>query len=149
MSKVDLEQLAKEAFAEVRQGADSREIVCKIGSLPPFYGDRSMMRLVFINLLSNAVKFTRTRPRAEIEIGCKEASQEVVVFVKDNGVGFDMKYVNKLFGVFQRLHTSHIFEGTGIGLATIQRIIQRHGGKVWAEGTVDRGAIFYFSAPKP
>jgi PAS domain S-box-containing protein len=148
MSQVDLAQLAKEALAEVRQGTDGRNIACTIGSLPAFYGDRSMMRLVFINLLSNAVKFTRTRKRAEIEIGCKEADQEVVVFVKDNGVGFDMKYVNKLFGVFQRLHTAQTFEGTGIGLATVQRIVQRHGGRVWAEGTVDSGATFYFSAPK-
>jgi PAS domain S-box-containing protein len=149
-SLINLEQLVKEALSEVRQETDGRNIVWNIGKLPNFYGDRSMLRLVFVNLLSNAVKFTRTRPQAEIEIGCDEANeQEVVVFVKDNGVGFDMKYVNKLFGVFQRLHTSQTFEGTGIGLATVQRIVQRHGGKVWAEGLVDQGATFYFSAPKP
>jgi PAS domain S-box-containing protein len=149
-SLVNLEQLVREALSEVRQETDGRDIVWNIGTLPNFYGDRSMLRLVFINLLSNAVKFTRTRPRAEIEIGCDEANQnEVVVYVKDNGVGFDMKYVNKLFGVFQRLHPSQTFEGTGIGLATVQRIVQRHGGKVWAEGLVDQGATFYFSAPKP
>jgi PAS domain S-box-containing protein len=153
---VNLEQLVKEALSEVRQETDGRNIVWSIGTLPNFYGDRSMLRLVFVNLLSNAVKFTRTRPRAEIEIGCDAANKdEIVVFVKDNGVGFDMKYVGKLFGVFQRLHPAQAFEGTGIGLATVQRIVQRHGGKVWAEGLVDRGATFYisapnnFSAPKP
>ena len=147
---VNLEQLVKEAVSEVRQETDGRNIVWNIGKLPNFYGDRSMLRLVFVNLLSNAVKFTRTRPQAEIAVGCDEANKdEVVVFVRDNGVGFDMKYVNKLFGVFQRLHTSQTFEGTGIGLATVQRIVQRHGGKVWAEGMVDQGATFYFSAPKP
>jgi PAS domain S-box-containing protein len=145
---VNLEQLVKEALSEVRPETDGRDIVWNIGALPNFYGDRSMLRLVFVNLLSNAVKFTRTRPRAEIEIGCAQANgNEVVVFVKDNGVGFDMKYVNKLFGVFQRLHPSQTFEGTGIGLATVQRIVQRHGGKVWAEGLVDQGATFYISAP--
>ncbi|HTB18021.1 MAG TPA: ATP-binding protein [Bryobacteraceae bacterium] len=147
-SLVNLEQLVREAIGEVRLETEGRNIVWNIGRLPNFYGDRSMLRLVFVNLLSNAVKFTRLRPQAEIEIGSDDAKEnEIVVFVRDNGVGFDMKYVNKLFGVFQRLHPSQTFEGTGIGLATVQRIVQRHGGKVWAEGLVDRGATFYISAP--
>jgi PAS domain S-box-containing protein len=147
---VSLAQLAREALAEVRQDTEGRNIEWKIGALPDFYGDRSMLRLVLVNLIANAVKFTRQRPQAEIEIGCADGNRdELVVFIKDNGVGFDMKYVGKLFGVFQRLHQSDAFEGTGIGLATVQRIIHRHGGKVWAEGAVDRGATFYFSGPRP
>jgi PAS domain S-box-containing protein len=145
-----LTQLVREALSEVREDAGGRNIAWKVGTLPDFYGDRSMLRLVLVNLISNAIKFTRTRTQAEIEIGCADGnSDNLVVFVRDNGVGFDMKYVNKLFGVFQRLHQASEFEGTGIGLATVQRIIHRHGGKVWAEGVVDGGATFYFSAPNP
>src|ERR1700738_2441565 len=117
---VSLDQLVEEALTEVRQDTEGRNIVWKVGRLPAWYGDRSMLRLVFVNLISNAVKFTRTRSQAEIEIGCMNQEQEqVVVFIRDNGVGFDMKYVNKLFGVFQRLHAPEAFEGTGIGLATV------------------------------
>jgi PAS domain S-box-containing protein len=146
---VSLAQLVREALAEVRQDTEGRNIAWRISALPDFYGDRSMLRLVLVNLISNAIKFTRTRPQAEIEIGCTDGNRdELIVFVRDNGVGFDMKYVNKLFGVFQRLHPSDAFEGTGIGLATVQRIVHRHGGKVWAEGVVDSGATFYFSAPR-
>ena len=146
---VSLEQLVKEALSEVQQETDGRKIDWRIGALPNLYGDRSMLRLALVNLVSNAVKFSRKRPQAEIEIGCTDGKQEeIVVFIKDNGVGFDMKYVNKLFGVFQRLHRTEEFEGTGIGLATVQRIIHRHGGRIWAEGLVDKGATFYFSVPK-
>jgi PAS domain S-box-containing protein len=147
---VSLSQLVSEAVTEARQDTEGRNIDWKIGALPNFYGDRSMLKLVVVNLISNALKFTRTRPQARIEIGCTEGNRnDLIIFVRDNGVGFDMTYENKLFGVFQRLHQANAFEGTGIGLATVQRIIHRHGGKVWAEGLVDRGATFFFSAPKP
>jgi light-regulated signal transduction histidine kinase (bacteriophytochrome) len=145
---VDLEQLVKEVVAELRQETAGRDIAWKIGALPACYGDRSMLKLVFVNLISNAVKFTHMRTRAEIEIGCVDGKKsEVEVFVRDNGAGFDMQYANKLFGVFQRLHPTEEFEGTGIGLATAQRIIHRHGGKIRADGAVDQGATFYFSLP--
>jgi PAS domain S-box-containing protein len=145
---VSLEQLVKEVRDEMQPETGGRNIMWKIGALPDLYGDRSMLRLALVNLMSNAVKFTRERPRAEIEIGSLTKSDDgVTVFIKDNGVGFDMKYVNKLFGVFQRLHRAEAFEGTGIGLATVQRIIHRHGGKIWAEALVDGGATFSFSIP--
>jgi signal transduction histidine kinase len=143
-----LDQLVKEGVAEIRLDTGGRDIVWKIHPLPVCYGDRSMLRLVIGNLLSNAVKFTRMRAQAEIEIGCADGEDEVEVFVRDNGAGFDMQYVDKLFGVFQRLHLPEEFEGTGIGLATVRRIIHRHGGEVRAEGGVDQGATFYFSLPK-
>ncbi|HEY2122152.1 MAG TPA: ATP-binding protein, partial [Chthoniobacterales bacterium] len=146
---VDLEQLVKDVVGEIAPDTQGRKILWRIGSLPSCYGDPAMLRLVFGNLVSNGVKFTRTREQAEIEIGSlNHTPDEVVLFVKDNGVGFDMKYKDKLFGVFQRLHSQEAFEGTGIGLATVQRIIHRHGGRVWAEGSVDHGATFYVALPK-
>jgi light-regulated signal transduction histidine kinase (bacteriophytochrome) len=145
---MSLDQLVKEVVAEIAQDTTGRDIVWKIHPLGVCYGDRSMLRLVIFNLLANAVKFTRMRAQAEIEIGCVDGKDEVEVFVRDNGAGFDMQYVNKLFGVFQRLHLPEEFEGTGIGLATVRRIIHRHGGEVRAEGGVDQGAILYFSLPK-
>ena len=145
---VSLDQLTKDAVAEIGQDTGARIIIWKIEPLPVCYGDRSMLKLVMVNLVSNAVKFTNMRARAVIEIGCLDRENEVEVFVRDNGAGFDMLYVDKLFGVFQRLHLPEQFEGTGIGLATVRRIIHRHGGEVRAEGNVDQGATFYFSLPK-
>jgi K+-sensing histidine kinase KdpD len=146
---VSLDQIVQEAMTEVRQDVNERRIIWKVDSLPQWYGDRSMLRLAMVNLISNAVKFTRTRQSAEIEIGCRERHDDrIVLFVRDNGVGFDMKYSDKLFGVFQRLHPQESFEGTGIGLATVQRIIHRHGGQVWAESKIEAGATFYFSLSK-
>jgi light-regulated signal transduction histidine kinase (bacteriophytochrome) len=145
-----LDELARDVASEAGREAAGRSIVWKIGALPRMRGDRPMLRIALVNLISNAVKFTRTRSPAEIEIGCADgAPDEIVVFVRDNGVGFDMAYVDKLFCVFQRLHQLEAFEGTGIGLAMVERIMSRHGGRVWAEGVVDGGATFYFSAPKP
>ena len=146
---VNLGQLVEEALAEVRRDVGDRKIVWRVGKLPVGYGDRAMIRLALVNLISNAVKFTRTRMPAEIEIGQMPATaDQVTVFVRDNGVGFDMKYVGKLFGVFQRLHSTEAFEGTGIGLATVQRIAHRHGGTAWGEGSLDQGATFYLSISK-
>jgi len=147
---VSMDQLLKEVQSEIAQETEGRNMTWRVGALPDLYGDRSMLKLALVNLVSNAIKFTRTRPSPEIEIGSSDQpSNGVVVFVKDNGVGFDMKYVNKLFGVFQRLHRAEEFEGTGIGLATVQRIVHRHGGRIWAEGQVGAGATFYVSLPKP
>jgi signal transduction histidine kinase len=146
---VDLEQLVPQVIAELSQDTGGRDIAWKVGALPFCYGDRAMLRIVLVNLISNAVKFTRARPQAEIEIGCgRKANDKVEIFVKDNGVGFDMEHANKLFGVFQRLHLPEEFEGTGIGLATVQRIVHRHGGTCWAESALDHGATFHFTVPR-
>jgi signal transduction histidine kinase len=147
---VDLGQTVKSVLAELGPDIQGRKIAWRVGDLPKCTGDPAMLRLVFTNLISNALKFTRTREQAEIEIdSLNHQPDDVTVFVKDNGVGFDMKYENKLFGVFQRLHSQAAFEGTGIGLATVQRVVHRHGGRVWAEGAVNKGATFYVALPKP
>jgi signal transduction histidine kinase len=146
--RLDLAALVKEVQSEVSSEAADRSIVWKVQEdLPEVFADRALLKMVLVNLLSNAVKYTRTRAVAEIEIGTTAADGETVVYVRDNGVGFDMQYVNKLFGVFQRLHVQNEFEGTGIGLANVQRIIHRHHGRVWADGILDVGATFSFSLP--
>ncbi|HEY6084647.1 MAG TPA: ATP-binding protein [Nitrospira sp.] len=145
---VNLNQLVKAVIHDLRLDLQAKTISWTIDSLPDVSGDPAMLRQVYMNLISNAVKFTATRSEPKIEIGIRPgAPGEVDLFVRDNGVGFDMQYVNKLFGVFQRLHRNDEFEGTGIGLANVRRIIHRHGGRTWAEGALDQGATFYFSLP--
>jgi PAS domain S-box-containing protein len=147
--EVDLDELFRNTVAEFREETKERAIVWEIPPLPSVRADRALLRMVLVNLISNAVKFTGARAEAKIEIGCVPGSDtETVVFIHDNGAGFDQKYADKLFGVFQRLHAQDQFEGTGIGLANVRRIIHRHAGQVWAEGEVDGGATFYFSIPK-
>ena len=137
--------LVEDVLATLRRETSDREIEWRIGELPAVRCDPQLIRQVFANLLSNAVKFSRTRQRAVIEVSQTRIADEPVVLVRDNGVGFSMKYADKLFGVFQRLHRREDFEGTGIGLVTVERIIHKHGGRVWAEAAMDQGATFYFT----
>jgi signal transduction histidine kinase len=145
---VDLGRLVSEVLEGLRLDLQERRISWTIDPLPLVTGDPAMLRQVFVNLIGNAVKFTSTKPTAEIAVGVdRRTATEVVVFVRDNGVGFDMRYASKLFGVFQRLHRADEFEGTGIGLANVRRIVHRHGGRVWAEGVPNQGATFYVALP--
>jgi two-component system, sensor histidine kinase and response regulator len=144
---VNVLQLVEDVLRSLRQEHEGRHVEVRIGQLPDCSGDPSLLKQVWVNLLSNAFKFTRRRPQAIIEIGSQRQGHENVYFVQDNGAGFDMRYADKLFGVFRRLHRADEFEGTGIGLSIVQRIIRRHGGRIWAEAKVDKGATFYFCLP--
>jgi len=135
----------RRVLADLHAEQAGRRVEIVIGELPPCQADPALLRQVLVNLLANALKFTRRQGRARIEIGCQKSDGKWVYFVKDNGVGFDMRYAHKLFGVFQRLHRAEEYEGTGVGLAIVQRILHRHGGRAWAEAAVDRGATFYFT----
>ncbi len=142
---VNMTKLAREAFEELSGEQHVHKIDIRIGELPSCEGDPALLKQVWVNLISNAIKYSRKRAAALIEIGSTSNNGEKVYFVSDNGTGFDMQYANKLFGVFQRLHRAEEFEGTGVGLAIVQRIVHRHGGRIWAEAALDRGATFYFS----
>jgi PAS domain S-box-containing protein len=145
--KIDLADLVTAISGELRDQSPERQMQLILNPLPPTYGDRSLINQVLVNLLGNAVKFTKSTEKTIIEVGGWTEGKEDIYFVKDNGVGFDMRYVDKIFGVFQRLHRREDFEGTGVGLAIVHRIITRHGGRVWATGKVNDGAIFYFALP--
>ena len=145
---VDMTALAREVYEEARAAAPAeRDIVLRLGELPPTRGDQALLRQVWVNLLSNAIKYTGRRPEAVIEVGASQTGGENIYWVKDNGAGFDMRYAEKLFGVFQRLHSDAEFEGTGIGLAIVKRIVTRHGGRAWAESEVGKGTAMYFALP--
>jgi len=145
---INMQELARSVFDEVQAANKERQISLELGNLPPAFGDRAMVRQVLYNLISNAFKFTRPKSNPAIEIGFQTGGNQNTYFVRDNGVGFDMQYSPKLFGVFQRLHSGDDYEGSGVGLALVQRIVLRHGGRVWAEGKIDEGATFSFSLPK-
>jgi signal transduction histidine kinase len=149
-SDINMEELAKSVFEEIHAGCPRRDVRLELGSLPAAFGDRNMIRQVFVALVANAFKFTRPREHGTVEIGTAEGGtgNQNVYFVRDNGVGFDMQYSEKLFRVFQRLHHADEFEGTGVGLALVHRIVLRHSGRIWAESKPQQGATFFFSLPK-
>lgn len=146
---VQLARLVRQVFAELSKEREGRQVEIHVRDLPDGIGDPSLLKQVFVNLLSNALKFTRGTESAVIEVGWREQAGEKVYFVRDNGAGFNMQYAQKLFGAFQRLHRTDEFEGTGVGLSIVQRIIRRHGGRIWAEAEVNKGATFYFTLPTP
>jgi signal transduction histidine kinase len=148
VSPVNMSELAHDVFQQLKPGLVGQKIQFSLGPLPDTTGDPALIRQVFVNLLSNAAKYSRPRAETVIEVDGRRENGNCIYSVRDNGVGFDMTYAAKLFGVFQRLHSVEEFEGTGVGLAIVQRIVHRHGGRVWAEGKVDEGATFYFSLPK-
>jgi light-regulated signal transduction histidine kinase (bacteriophytochrome) len=143
-----MKAMADSVFHELLKKEDEGRIDFQIVRLPSVEADPSLIRQVWVNLLSNAIKFTSKKEHAVIRVGSKQSREEYVYYVRDTGAGFDMEYIDKLFGVFQRLHGESEFEGTGVGLAIVQRIVRRHGGRVWAEGETGKGATFYFSLPR-
>jgi len=147
-TKVDMQLLAISVVNELLQNDLEKDYKINIGILPPIEADPGMIKQALVNLLSNAIKYSSKNPKPEIEIGSEDEETRTVYYVKDNGVGFDMAYAGKLFGVFQRLHSQEEFEGTGVGLALVKRIIDKHNGEVWADGQENIGATFYFSLPK-
>ncbi|MBI3579299.1 MAG: GHKL domain-containing protein, partial [Ignavibacteriales bacterium] len=146
--EIDMNRMVRSILQEERRPEPEKPFALIVKNLPPSWGSSAMIRQVLTNLISNAVKFSRTRPEPFVEIGARQSADETIYYVKDNGVGFDMRYADKLFGVFQRLHTTEEFEGTGVGLAIVHRIITRHGGRVWAEAALNEGATFFFSLPQ-
>jgi signal transduction histidine kinase len=147
--QVPMTKIIEQALGEVRQRAEGRSVSVSVGHVPPVWGDAVLLRQVFKNLIDNAFKYTRLRADATVEIGSRNTDGEQIFFVRDNGCGFDMQYADKVFDVFQRLHRVEDFEGTGSGLAIVRRIVQRHGGRIWAEAAVDKGATFYFTTEAP
>jgi Bacteriophytochrome (light-regulated signal transduction histidine kinase) len=147
VSEINMDKLATEVWKELWAANQKRKLEVKITDIMPGFGDRTLIKQVLLNLFSNAVKFTKNQKPGIIEMSSYKEGEKVVYCLKDNGAGFDMEYYDKLFGVFQRLHSSEEYEGTGVGLAIVQRIIHRHGGRAWAEGKVDEGATFYFTLP--
>jgi len=145
--RVSLDDVIQGVIHEMKPDLKDREVEWKIGPMPEVEGDPALLHQVFYNLIGNALKYTRTRPYTKIEMGSTQTDNEFVIYIRDNGVGFDPRYAQKLFGVFQRLHRASEFEGTGIGLANVRRIITRHGGRTWAESELDEGATFFFSLP--
>ena len=137
--------LVEKIVEQVKKQVEGRSVNVSVGEMPGAWADPALLNQVFFNLIDNAFKYTRRRAQAVVEIGSREIGSERVFFVRDNGAGFNMEYAGKLFGVFQRLHRAEDFEGTGVGLAIAQRIVLRHGGRIWAEAEVDRGATFYFT----
>ena len=142
---INLTELGRSVVADLQNGEPSRKVTIEIADGLTACGDSRLMTMVLVNLLGNAWKYTGKRPQAQVAFGQENKGSETVFYVRDNGAGFDMAYVDKLFAPFQRLHQDSEFEGTGIGLATVQRIISRHGGRIWAEAAVDEGATFYFT----
>ncbi len=149
LNSLDLEKLATEVWNELREHSPQRNVIIEISAMTPCRGDYNMIRQVLANLLSNALKFTKDKETATIEVGGYAIAEEHVYYVKDNGVGFDMRFADKLFKIFQRLHSQEEYEGIGVGLSFVKRIIERHGGRIWAEGKINKGATFYFTLPNP